>query len=77
MVTLAQGAGGHSTITTVSGTTDASGQATFSVADATAEAVTYTATDTRQSRSKVVNAATDVPLLNAYRPVKARIVSDD
>ena len=39
--------------------------------------ITYTATDTRQSRSKVVNAAADVPLLNAYRPVKARIVSDD
>jgi hypothetical protein len=35
------------------------------------------ATDTRQSRSKVVNAAAEVPLLNAYRPVKARIVSDD
>lgn len=39
--------------------------------------ITYTATDTRQSRSKVVNAAAEVPLLNAYRPVKARIVSDD
>jgi DNA-binding Xre family transcriptional regulator len=39
--------------------------------------ITYTATDWRQSRSKVVNAAADVPLLNAYRPVKARIVSDD
>ena len=49
VVTLAQGAGGHSTITTVSGTTDASGQATFTVTDATAEAVTYTATDTTDS----------------------------
>jgi DNA-binding Xre family transcriptional regulator len=39
--------------------------------------ITYTATDTRQSRSKVANSAADVPLLNAYRPVKARIVSDD
>lgn len=39
--------------------------------------ITYTATNTRQSRSKVVNAAADVPLLNAYRPVKARIISDD
>jgi DNA-binding Xre family transcriptional regulator len=39
--------------------------------------ITYTATDTRQSRSKVVSAAAEVPLLNAYRPVKARIVSDD
>lgn len=39
--------------------------------------ITYTATNTRQSRSKVVNAAADVPLLNAYRPVKARIITDD
>jgi DNA-binding Xre family transcriptional regulator len=39
--------------------------------------ITYTATDTRQSRSKVANAAAEVPLLNAYRPVKARIISDD
>jgi DNA-binding Xre family transcriptional regulator len=39
--------------------------------------ITYTATDTRQSRSKVATSAADVPLLNAYRPVKARIVSDD
>ncbi|HUH70147.1 MAG TPA: helix-turn-helix transcriptional regulator [Mycobacterium sp.] len=39
--------------------------------------ITYTATDTRQTRTKVVNSPTDVPLLNAYRPVKARIVSDD
>jgi hypothetical protein len=41
-VTLSQG-GGHSTITTVSGTTNASGVATFTVTDTTAEAVTYTA----------------------------------
>jgi DNA-binding Xre family transcriptional regulator len=39
--------------------------------------ITYTATDARQSRTKAVNAPSDVPLLNAYRPVKARIVSDD
>jgi DNA-binding Xre family transcriptional regulator len=40
--------------------------------------ITYTAADTRQSRSKaVVNSPADVPLLNAYRPVKARIISDD
>lgn len=39
--------------------------------------ITYTATDTRQSRSKVANSAADLPLLNAYRPVKARIVCDD
>jgi DNA-binding Xre family transcriptional regulator len=39
--------------------------------------ITYTATDARQSRSKAVNSPADVPLLNAYRPVKARIVSRD
>lgn len=39
--------------------------------------ITYTATDTRRARSKTVNSANDVPLLNAYRPVKARIISDD
>ncbi|MDR3645017.1 MAG: invasin domain 3-containing protein, partial [Clostridia bacterium] len=37
--------GGHSTITTVSGTTNASGQATFTVKSTKAETVTYTATD--------------------------------
>ena len=41
-VTLTQG-GGHSVITTVSGTTNASGVATFTVTDTTPEAVTYTA----------------------------------
>jgi DNA-binding Xre family transcriptional regulator len=39
--------------------------------------ITYTAADTRHTRTKVVNSPSDVPLLNAYRPVKARIVSDD
>lgn len=42
VVTLAQGTG-RSTITTVSGTTNAQGQATFTATDTTAEAVTYTA----------------------------------
>ena len=42
-VSLAQG-GGASTIVTVSGTTNASGVATFSVTDATVQTVTYTAT---------------------------------
>ncbi len=42
VVTLSQGTG-HSTITTVSGTTNAQGQATFTATDTTAEAVTYTA----------------------------------
>src|SRR4051794_38825202 len=44
-VTLAKG-GGSSTITTVSGVTNASGVATFTVKDTVAEATTYTATDT-------------------------------
>ena len=43
-VTLAQGAGAHSTIATVSGTTNGSGVATFTVKDSTTEPVTYTAT---------------------------------
>ena len=41
-VTLSQGAG-HSVITTVSGTTNSSGVATFTVTDTTVESVTYTA----------------------------------
>src|SRR5439155_6727862 len=47
-VTLTDGAG-SSTITTVSGTTDASGHATFTVKDANVEDVTYTAHDTTDS----------------------------
>ncbi len=43
-VTLAKGSG-SSTITTVSGVTNAAGQATFTVKDTVAEATTYTATD--------------------------------
>ncbi|MEU2006270.1 helix-turn-helix domain-containing protein [Rhodococcus sp. NPDC019627] len=39
--------------------------------------ITYTATDARQSRSKTANSPADVPLLNAYRPVRARIITDD
>lgn len=39
--------------------------------------ITYTATDVRRSRPKAANSPTDVPLLNAYRPVRARIVTDD
>lgn len=42
-VTLGQGTG-SSTLTVVQGTTDATGKATFTVSDSTAEAVTYTAT---------------------------------
>ncbi len=44
-VTLAKGSG-SSTITTVSGVTNGSGVATFTVKDTVAEATTYTATDT-------------------------------
>jgi len=47
-VTLAAGSG-SSTITTVSGTTNASGQASFTVKDSTAETVIYSATDTTDS----------------------------
>jgi MSHA biogenesis protein MshQ len=47
-VTLAAGAG-SSTITTVSGVSDASGVATFKVKDGTVETITYTATDTTDS----------------------------
>ncbi|MGD0381802.1 MAG: Ig-like domain-containing protein [Acidimicrobiales bacterium] len=44
-VTLSQGTG-HSVITTVSGTTNAQGQAKFTATDTASEAVTYSATDT-------------------------------
>ncbi len=44
-VTLAQSSGGNSVITTVSGVTNAQGQATFSVTDTSSQVVTYTATD--------------------------------
>jgi hypothetical protein len=45
-VSLSGNSGTHSTVTTVVGTTNGQGQATFSVKDSTAETVTYTATDT-------------------------------
>ena len=47
-VTLAQGSG-HSTISAASGPSNSSGVVTFTVTNATAEAVTYTATDTTDS----------------------------
>ena len=47
-MTLAK-SGGSSTITTVSGVTNASGVATFTVKDTVAETTTYTATDTTDS----------------------------
>ena len=39
--------------------------------------ITYTATDARQRRTRTANSPADVPLLNAYRPVRARIVDRD
>jgi hypothetical protein len=47
-VTLSQGSG-HSVIGAASGVSDANGRVTFAVSDSTAEAVTYTATDTTDS----------------------------
>src|SRR5207302_1178008 len=47
-VSLTQGSG-SSTITTVAGTTDAAGHATYSVKDTVAESVTYSAHDTTDS----------------------------
>lgn len=44
-VTLAQGSGTHAIIGPASGPSDAKGQVTFAVSDSTAEAVTFTATD--------------------------------
>src|SRR6202034_1342815 len=44
-VTLTQDSGGNSHITTVSGVTNAQGQATFSVTDTSSQVVTYTADD--------------------------------
>ena len=45
-ITLAANAGASATVTTLSGTTNVSGQATFSIKDGTAETVVFTATDT-------------------------------
>src|SRR5205823_10639212 len=55
-VSLAQG-GGSSTITTVSGTTNAAGHATFTSKDANVEDVTYTATDTTDSNLGITQTA--------------------
>src|SRR5436305_7925078 len=55
-VTLAK-SGGSSTITTVSGTTDAAGVATFTVKDAVVESTTYTATDSTDATTVTQTAA--------------------
>ena len=55
-VTLAK-SGGSSTITTVSGVTNGSGVATFTVKDTVAESTTYTATDTTDSVTVTQTAA--------------------
>ena len=60
--------GGSSQVIPVNGTTDASGQATFSVTDSTAESVRYTATDT--SDSVAVNGSVSVSF-TAATPVSS------
>jgi hypothetical protein len=62
-VTLTAGPG-SSTITTVLGVTNASGQATFTVKDATIQAVTYTAKDTSDSPNIVVTQPATVTFVN-------------
>jgi len=72
-VTLAAGSG-SSVIATVSGTTNASGQATFTVRDSVAETVTYTATDTtdgitiNQTASVTFTAVPAVASFNVVEP---------
>ncbi|HEX4677700.1 MAG TPA: invasin domain 3-containing protein, partial [Gaiellaceae bacterium] len=56
VVTLAKGSG-SSTITTVSGATDAAGVATFTVTDTAVESTTYTATDTTDTVTVTQTAA--------------------
>lgn len=58
-VTLSAGSG-SSTITTVNGTTNASGQATFTVKDTKVESVTYTAKDTTDSPNITISQTTTV-----------------
>ncbi|MFE4948784.1 helix-turn-helix domain-containing protein [Leifsonia sp. NPDC056665] len=41
------------------------------------ELVTYTATSIRSARPKAVGSAAEVPLLEAYRPVRARVLRPD
>src|SRR5256885_783433 len=61
-ISLSQGSG-SSTITPVSGTTDASGQAVFTVTNTRAEAVTYTATDTTASPNVTVTQTVQVTFI--------------
>ena len=55
-VTLAAGSG-SSTITTVNGTTNSSGQATFTLKDTVAQTVTYTATDASDNNLVIAQTA--------------------
>jgi hypothetical protein len=63
-VTLGQGAG-HSVITTTPATTNASGVATFSVKDTTAEPVTYTATSGSVTVQQTAQVTFQTPAVSA------------
>src|SRR5207244_11834671 len=80
-VSLAAGSG-SSAITTVSGTTDAAGHASFHVKDAVVEGVTYTATDTTDSTTVTQAAAVSfttgpVSAADSTVPAPAPPVVDD
>ena len=69
-VSLVRSSGSSSTITVIDATTDAAGVATFTVKDAVAETVTYTATDTTDNivifQQAVVTFVNAVGSFNAY-----------
>ncbi len=64
-MTLTAGSG-SSIITTVSGTTDVNGQATFTVKDSTAETVTYTAHDTTDGINITQTASVTFSSVNSF-----------
>jgi hypothetical protein len=69
-VTLTAGSG-SSTITTVTGVTNAFGQATFTVKDSTAETIIYTATDTTDSITVSTTASVTFSRLTAPTVTKS------
>ena len=72
-MTLAKG-GGSSTITTVSGVTNGSGVATFTVKDTVAESTTYTATDTTDAVTVTQTASVTFTVGPGHRgPVDGRL----
>src|SRR5438034_7933984 len=73
-VSLTAGSG-SSTITTVSGTSNGSGQATFTVKDATAQAVTYTAKDTTDS-NLVIGTVTVTFTVGPVSPSTSTVVAN-